>query len=433
MTKPLRFAPFIRVSSEKQAEQGRSLQDQKAAIIGYVKTLGGTIPESCWKYIGQESATPDTEKRMFNRLLQDAEKGSFNCVIVQHADRLSRDNEQLKRALRIFRTTGIRFFVQTTEKDLYNPQDCFELGLTAEFSEFVALQYAKKSIVARIASAKEQAAAGIAPKNLRLPYARIRKPDGTWGLDEEKAEKVRIAVAMFLDADNGTGVEKTARILGVNYAALNRCFRFTLGDTWHREFKSQKFNIHETVPYRIPAIIEDPATVQAVLDRMQKNKCYTHANKKREYLLSKFVLCGECGSSYSGATPNSGGKSYYTHLNTKRSQCIHSKPVACIDARLLELIVMERLEDMLQSPEAIEQKVKEHCSSPVVDEKRKTLNLLENQQRQLKAEIQRLMDGYAKGLFSDEELQPLIQEKRERAIPLDAEIEKLRLEILTRQ
>lgn len=431
MTKPLRFAPFIRVSTEKQENRGRSLQDQKAAIIGYVKALGGTIPESCWQYTGQESATPDShsEKRMFNRLLQDAKKGIFDAVIVCHTDRWSRDNKKSKEGVEILKAAGVRFFTGTTELDLFNPAHEMQLGVLTEFNEYAAKRLALASLLARIASAREQSEKGLAPENLRLPYARIRKPDGTWGLDEEKAEKVRIAVAMFLDADNGTGVEKTAKILGVNYAALNRCFRFTLGDSWHREFISKKFNIHEIVPYRIPAIIEDPATVQAVLDRMQKNKCYTHANKKREYLLSKFVLCGECGSSYSGATPNSAGKSYYTHLNTKRSQCIHSKPVACVDARLLESIVMERLEGMLQSPESIEQKVKEHCSSPVVDEKRKTLNLLENQQRQLKAEIQRLMDGYAKGLFTDEEVQPLIRDKRERAIPLDAEIEKLRSEI----
>ncbi|RQW88570.1 MAG: hypothetical protein EHM79_05465 [Geobacter sp.] len=429
MNKPLRFAPFIRVSTEKQAEHGRSLQDQKAAIIGYVKTLGGTIPETCWQYVGQESATPDTEKRMFNRLLQDAEKGAFNCVIVQHADRLSRDNEQLKKALRIFRTTGIRFFVQTTEKDLYNPQDCFELGLTAEFSEFVALQYAKKSIVARIASAKEQADAGIAPKNLRLPYARIRRPDCTWGLDENKAEQVRTAVALFLDAENGKGVEPIAKIIGINYATLNRCFRFTLGDTWSREFKSKKFNFSESVKYTIPAIIEDPETIQAVYDRMQKNKTFTHANRKRNYLLSKFVLCGECGSSFSGACYNSNNKTFYVHVGKKRSQCVHSKPPIHINADLLESVVMAQLEDMFSSPEAIEQKVKEHCAGTPVNEKNKTLTLLENEQRQLKAEIQRLMDGYAKGLFSDEELQPLIQEKRTRAVPLAVEIEKLHQEL----
>lgn len=429
--KPLRFAPFIRVSTEKQENRGRSLQDQKTAIIGYVKALGGTIPESCWQYTGQESATPDSqsEKRMFNKLIQDAKKGIFDAVIVCHTDRWSRDNKKSKEGVEILKTAGVRFFTAATELDLFNPAHEMQLGVLTEFNEYAAKRLALGSLLARIASAREQATAGIAPKNLRLPFARIRQQDGRWGLDEKKAEQVRVAVSMFLDADNGTGVEKTARILGMNYAALNRCFRFTLGDTWQREFTSTKFNIHEIVKYTIPAIIEDPATVQAVYDKMQQNKCYTHANRKRDYLLSKFVLCAECGSSFSGAWRNTRDKVYYAHLDRRRSQCIHSKPAAHVDARLLESLVMEQLDDLLTSPQAIEQKVNELCTGSPVSEKSKTLTLLENEQKQLKAEIQRLMDGYAKGLFSDDELQPLLQEKRTRAIPLDAEITKLRQEV----
>ena len=57
-TKGLRFAPIIRVSTEKQERQGESLQTQKEQILQNVKVLGGTIPEYCWEYSGQEHATP---------------------------------------------------------------------------------------------------------------------------------------------------------------------------------------------------------------------------------------------------------------------------------------------------------------------------------------------------------------------------------------
>lgn len=429
--KPLRFAPFIRVSTEKQENRGRSLQDQKTAIIGYVKTLGGTIPESCWQYTGQESASPDSqsEKRMFNRLLQDAKKGIFDAVIVCHTDRWSRDNKKSKEGVEILKAAGVRFFTGTTELDLFNPAHEMQLGVLTEFNEYAAKRLSLASLLARIANAREQAEKGLAPKNLLLPFARIRQPDGTWGLDEKKAELVRTAVELYLDADNVKGVEPIAEIIGIHYSIVNRVFRHGLGDTWYRDFESKKFNIHETVKYTIPAIIEDPAKIQAVHDRIQKNKCFTSANSKHEYLLSKFVLCGECGSSLSGAFP-SGRKRCYRHLNRQRSQCINSAGSdARIEAQLLESVVMAQLEDMLSSPEAIEKQVAEHCAGSPVNEKSKTLTLLENEQRQLKAEIQRLMDGYAKGLFTDDEVQPLIQEKRTRAIPLADEIEKLQQEL----
>jgi len=48
LKKPLRFAPLIRVSGERQADKGESLRTQKTQIEAYVKTLGGTIPDACW-------------------------------------------------------------------------------------------------------------------------------------------------------------------------------------------------------------------------------------------------------------------------------------------------------------------------------------------------------------------------------------------------
>jgi len=429
--KPLRFAPFIRVSTEKQENRGRSLQDQKTAIIGYVKTLGGTIPESCWQYTGQESASPDSqsEKRMFNRLLQDAKKEIFDAVIVCHTDRWSRDNKKSKEGVEILKTAGVRFFTGTTELDLFNPAHEMQLGVLTEFNEYAAKRLALASLLARIASAREQAEKGLAPINMRLPYGRIRLSDGTWGLDKEKVDRVHAAVNLYLDADHGKGIERIAEIVGIHHAALSRVLHDSLGDTWCREFKSHKFNISESVKYTIPALIEDPETIKAVHNQIQKNRSFTNANKKISYLLSNFVLCGECGSALSGGWHNSRDKVYYKHLDRKSSQCAYSKPIAYIKARLLESVVMAQLEDMFSSPEAIEQKVKEHCAGLPANEKSKTLTLLENEQRQLKAEIQRLMDGYAKGLFTDEELQPLIQEKRTRVNPLAAEIEKLQQEL----
>ena len=45
MKEKLRFAPFIRVSTEQQERMGESLRTQKKRIIQNVKSLGGVIPE----------------------------------------------------------------------------------------------------------------------------------------------------------------------------------------------------------------------------------------------------------------------------------------------------------------------------------------------------------------------------------------------------
>ena len=118
----LRFAPLIRVSTEAQAQKGESLRTQTAQIKQYVKSLKGTIPEYCWKYSGQEHATPEYERAKLEQLLEDSSKDIFDAVIVCDASRWSRDNLQNKKGLEVLQTNGIRFFIGTTEFNLYTPE-----------------------------------------------------------------------------------------------------------------------------------------------------------------------------------------------------------------------------------------------------------------------------------------------------------------------
>jgi site-specific DNA recombinase len=118
---PLRFAPLIRVSTESQATRGESLRTQTTQITQYVKSLNGIIPDNCWKYSGQEHATPEQERAKLSKLLEDSAKGKFDAVIVCDASRWSRDNRKSKEGLQILRNNGVKFFVGTMEYDLFNP------------------------------------------------------------------------------------------------------------------------------------------------------------------------------------------------------------------------------------------------------------------------------------------------------------------------
>ena len=163
----LRFAPIVRVSTERQEARGESLTTQKSQINQYVKALGGIIPESLWQYSGQEHATPDQERTRLNHLLRDSDKKIFDAVIVCDASRWSRDNLKSKEGLRTLRDNGIKFFVGTMEYDLYNPEHSFYLGVSAEIGELQARQQSLKSITNRINKAKR----GV-PTSGWLPYGR---------------------------------------------------------------------------------------------------------------------------------------------------------------------------------------------------------------------------------------------------------------------
>src|SRR5262245_11547472 len=118
MSKKLRFAALVRVSTEKQEKTGESLSTQRSDNTNAVKQLNGLIVE--W-YGGQEHATPGWEKQEVERLLRDSQRGLFDAVIVAHADRWSRDNAESKSGLTVLRDNKVRFFVGCSEYNLYHP------------------------------------------------------------------------------------------------------------------------------------------------------------------------------------------------------------------------------------------------------------------------------------------------------------------------
>ena len=69
----LRFAPIIKVSTEKQKEKGESLNVQTEQIEQYVELLKGVVPENCRQYSGQEA--PIVIYSMTSSSSEDAPRG----------------------------------------------------------------------------------------------------------------------------------------------------------------------------------------------------------------------------------------------------------------------------------------------------------------------------------------------------------------------
>jgi DNA invertase Pin-like site-specific DNA recombinase len=286
-TKKLRFAPLIRVSTEKQEQQGESLNSQKKQILQSIEYLNGTIPKRCWKYSGQEHATPDQEREKLSKLLDDSGKGIFDAVIVCDASRWSRDNKKSKDGLEILRKNGIRFFIGNTEYDLYNPEQSFFLGMSAEIGEFQANQQTFKSLINRIERAKRNI-----PAAGKLPFGRTYdRKTHIWGIDPEKKRQIEYAANQYL---NGESLAAVAKKLNMNHPNLAKLLRERSGDKWSIEFKNDKFNVHETVTLTIPPLLPQD-TIDAIHAKARANQTFTHGQRIHKYLLGRMIFCGHCG------------------------------------------------------------------------------------------------------------------------------------------
>ncbi len=414
----LRFAPLVRVSTEKQERQGESLQTQRKQIQQYVKTLDGYIPDGCWRYSGQEHATPGQERENLDRLLKDSGKGVFDAIIVCDASRWSRDNAKSKAGLEILRQNGIRFFVGSTEYDLFSPQARLFLGMSTEMNEFFALEQSRKSMENRI----ERARKGI-PTGGKLPYGRTYdKETGAWGIDEEKAKNIKWSAGQYL---KGESLQKLAKTLNMNMPNLWKILTKRSGDKWEVRFGSSKLNINESVQIKIPRLL-DQETIDRIHERAASNKTFTHGHIKHQYLLSRMIFCADCGYTMFGQT-NHGDRRYYRHPRYRKKECDISFWVRADD---LEGAVIAHLFGMYGDIENMEKAMLRAIpDASRIGELREQEEGLKKRLEKAEGERQRLIKSIAKGIISDSEAERTILEIRERTSLLTEEIEKIRPQV----
>ena len=400
MTRKLRFAPIVRVSTEQQAEKGESLQTQQKQIISYVQTLGGVIPEACWKYSGQEHATPDQERTKLDQLLTDSAKGLFDAVIVCNASRWSRDNFKSKIGLSTLKRNGIRFFVSTMEYDLADPTAELILGVFTEFNQFAAREQSRKSILSRIGRARK----GI-PTGGKLPYGRVfDKNTKRWGLDEEKASKIRWAAQEYL---NGRKMSEIAKFLGMNHPNLWKVITKRSGDKWEIKFNKPDLKIDEVVEITIPCLLTDEI-IEAIKEKAKANKTYHHGHIKHKYLLSRMVFCGHCGYAMFGQT-NHSTRRYYRHARGRKNACQY--PGFWVRAGEVETAVFVHLFNASGNTPKLERAIqaatpdKERLDSLVETHKR-----LSKLGQKLKRKKKRLIDAVSDGLISGQEIKEKMDE-----------------------
>jgi site-specific DNA recombinase len=418
--KQLRFASLVRVSTERQERQGESLRTQCNGNERDVERLGGVI--AGW-YGGQEHATPGWERAEVDRLIADAAKCKFDAVIVAYADRWSRDNLKSKEGLDAFRRHGIRFFVSTTEMDLFNPEHRFILGMNAEVGEFIALQQHKKSLESKIERARQGRPTG-GPQT--WPFGRVfDKAKGTWGIDPKRKAMIKDVAERLL---KGESLGKLAGEYGVSHSNLWKVLTQRCGDTWEQVFDSPVLNIHEVVITTVPRLL-DEKTIRAVRECLQACRTWLHRPPapKYNYLLSGRVFCAECGYAMTGQRDTRSGLLYYRHAHPthgkKPVRACALRPEPRVRADWLEEEVVAQLFDMFGNPAQIERAVR--SAVPDCDRLTKRKGQLESDRAKLAKSIARVLKLVVDDAVTEEDAKGQLSELKDREQRLREELDKL--------
>ena len=87
----VRAALYVRVSTDRQAEEGYSIEVQTERLEAYTKTFDGDVQYEL--YIDDGFSGASLERPAMQRLIADAENGVVTHVLVLKLDRLSRSQK----------------------------------------------------------------------------------------------------------------------------------------------------------------------------------------------------------------------------------------------------------------------------------------------------------------------------------------------------
>lgn len=130
---PLKAVGYIRVSTDEQASEGQSLDNQLSRIRAYAESQGWDLVD-VYREEGHSGKT--TNRPELNRLIGDVRSDKVDIVLVYRVDRLTRRQKHLWTLLEdVFEANGVGFKSVVEPFDTTTAQGKAFLGMLAVFAQ----------------------------------------------------------------------------------------------------------------------------------------------------------------------------------------------------------------------------------------------------------------------------------------------------------
>ena len=358
----LRAVGYTRVSTEDQLD-GRSLHDQAKVIKAQCKKKGWDLVE-IYEEKGRSAWGENFHTRPeFNRMMEDAEAGQFNFLVVASSDRIGRSSAGAMALADKLMGLGILLVSIQDPIDLTNPSGKAQYGIAAIFNEFnsdITSQKVKRTV-------KEKRAEGLAWG--RGPYG-YQMCDESCARDDDhlywhlNSKKVPIVAKMFELYDsgnystndiaiwlndrghrtNGRSVDKPGAQIEGNFFTSHSVSGILKNRCYIGMIKDPESETGERVGRHADIVGKD--IFDRVKLRLMKNAGTRKnaGNKSKEpTILARIVRCYKCESTYQCTRQ---GDKRYIYLRMKRT--VNSPDCFCVGKSFNSRHVEYDLDTLLQ-------------------------------------------------------------------------------------
>ena len=289
-----KVAIYVRVSSQEQANEGYSIQEQTERLTKYCEAHGWILVKV---YTDPGFTGANRNRPALQMLCADVAKSLFDTVLVYKLDRLSRSQKDTLYIIEdVFLKNGISFVSMNENFDTGTPFGRAMIGILSVFAQLERDQIRERVQMGHDARAKEGYfhGGGYAP----IGYDYI---DGLLTVNEYEASIVRKAYTLFLD---GLPVHSIYLALEKEYPAGTR-----FGAVTYSSVKSMLTTIlyagyikwkGALYPGKHEAIIpyEQFQEVQRLIKRRQIDEPHRLTSFQHTTILGGIMFCGYCGARY---------------------------------------------------------------------------------------------------------------------------------------
>ncbi len=326
---------YTRVSTDEQANNGYSLQHQKALLEQYCKVKDIEIAKHY-----QEDFSAKTFNRPEIKLAFDyckANKKNIDLFVFTKCDRFSRNQEEALKAIRQLQDLGIEVCCVEQPLDLENPDNKILLSMYLIIPEVENDKNSMRTKDGMRRAMKEGCFMGKAP--VGYIHHRDEFNNSTLKINEQIAPLIRNA---FEEFSSGLHSANSLRIKYMKdglksskqgFVNMLRNVAYTgkiLIPEWKKDNQEIVVGLH-------PILISEDVFNKVAFVLSGKKKSITVEKPNDEFLpLKQEILCSVCGKKYTGAPSlGNGGLYWYYHC---QKRCTGSHRVEIVHSLFLEFL-----------------------------------------------------------------------------------------------
>lgn len=416
----MRVALYPRVSTMEQARDGYSIGEQIDRMKNFCAARGWDVFKV---YPDAGYSGGNMDRPALKAMLEDAEDGRIDAVLVYKLDRLSRSQKDTLTIIEDYLLPHDVDFVSVTENlDTTTPFGKAMIGILSVFAELERSQIRERMDVGREARAKDGYWHGSS-----LPPVGYRYIDGELVVDEYEAMQVRELFRLFNMRIAPMRLQKILNDKGyrTKYGKWNRKGLKPL--ITNRVFIGEVSFNGEWYPGRHKAIIDMDTFDKA--QRILTEHLDDHRRKpKYESPIGGLVKCGWCGNNYfirGGPPLKDGGHSraFTCYKRTcftgewakipKNERCKNTN----IRVDTLEDIVMKEVRKLALEPDKFQE---------TPNDNDKKIDAIEERIKDLDARLDRYLELVEVGAFDAMKVKAKVEPLNDEKSKLNRELEKLR-------